>query len=82
MNPLLFSGPIFEAMAGEFPGVEFLKVDVDEAEDVAAQCGIQAMPTFQVYKGGEKVGKIRCYYNLLMPLYTHLMLFRRDRWKK
>ena len=46
-------------MAGEFPGVVFFKVDVDEAEDVAAKCGIQAMPTFQVYKGGERVEEMR-----------------------
>jgi len=46
-------------MASEFPNVEFLKVDVDDAEDVAAECGIQAMPTFQVYKGGAKVDEMK-----------------------
>lgn len=46
-------------MAGEFPGVDFFKVDVDEAEDVAAACGIQAMPTFQVFKGGAKVDEMK-----------------------
>jgi thioredoxin 1 len=25
---------------------------------VAAECGIQAMPTFQVYKSGKKVGEL------------------------
>jgi thioredoxin 1 len=35
--------------------VEFAKVDVDEAEEVAASCGIRAMPTFQFYKNGVKV---------------------------
>ena len=42
-------------MAEENPDVEFVKVDVDEADDIAAECGIQAMPTFQFYKGGAKV---------------------------
>jgi thioredoxin-like negative regulator of GroEL len=46
-------------MADEFPGIEFLKVDVDEVEDVAAKCGIQAMPTFQVFKGGVKVEEMK-----------------------
>jgi len=32
-----------------------LQVDVDENEDVAQECGIQAMPTFQLYKNKEKV---------------------------
>lgn len=51
--------PIFVEMAEENPEVEFVKVDVDEAEDVAGLCGIQAMPTFQVYKGGSKVQEMR-----------------------
>ena len=46
-------------MAGEFPDVQFFKVDVDDAEDVAATCGIQAMPTFQVFKDGAKVDELQ-----------------------
>jgi thioredoxin-like negative regulator of GroEL len=55
----VFAGPIFEKLATEYPGVEFFKVDVDDAEDVAALCGIQAMPTFQVFKGGAKVDEMK-----------------------
>ncbi|XP_032400038.1 thioredoxin b [Etheostoma spectabile] len=35
--------------------VIFLKVDVDEAEDVSAHCKINCMPTFMFFKNGEKV---------------------------
>ncbi|XP_028329617.1 thioredoxin-like [Gouania willdenowi] len=35
--------------------VVFLKVDVDEADDVSGHCGINCMPTFHFYKNGEKV---------------------------
>jgi thioredoxin 1 len=31
---------------------------VDENEEVAAFAGISAMPTFQVYKDGKKVGEL------------------------
>ncbi len=55
--PCRFIGPIFEKMAEEFPDAVFVKVDVDEADDVAQACGIQAMPTFQFYKGGDKVAE-------------------------
>ena len=48
-------GPIFEAMAEEFSDCVFVKVDVEAASDVAEQCGIRAMPTFQYFKNGEKV---------------------------
>ena len=46
-------------MAGEFSGVEFFKVDVDEAEEIAQECGIEAMPTFQVFKGGAKAEEMK-----------------------
>ena len=32
----------------------FSKVDVDELEETASECGIQAMPTFQIWKNGAK----------------------------
>lgn len=33
-------------------------MDVDDADDVAAAVGIQAMPTFHFYKGGVKVDEM------------------------
>ncbi|XP_045921840.1 thioredoxin-like [Micropterus dolomieu] len=50
-------GPAFEeeSRKAENVNVIFLKVDVDEAEDVSAFCKISCMPTFQFYKNGEKV---------------------------
>merc|ERR1712196_432837 len=47
--------PVFAKMAEEMPDVVFVKVDVDENEETAGECGIQAMPTFQFYKEGAKV---------------------------
>ena len=38
--------------------VVFLKVDVDENEETSAACGINCMPTFQLFKNGGKVGEI------------------------
>merc|ERR1712022_33784 len=47
--------PVFVKLAEEMPNVVFVKVDVDENEETAQECGIQAMPTFQYYKSGSKV---------------------------
>eukprot|EP00429_Kryptoperidinium_foliaceum_P062368 CAMPEP_0176099668 /NCGR_PEP_ID=MMETSP0120_2-20121206/49987_1 /TAXON_ID=160619 /ORGANISM="Kryptoperidinium foliaceum, Strain CCMP 1326" /LENGTH=98 /DNA_ID=CAMNT_0017433707 /DNA_START=24 /DNA_END=320 /DNA_ORIENTATION=+ len=57
-GPCKFIGPFFDNLATENPEVEFVKVDVDDADDVAAACSIQAMPTFHFYKGGEKVDEM------------------------
>eukprot|EP00566_Odontella_aurita_P024797 CAMPEP_0113566594 /NCGR_PEP_ID=MMETSP0015_2-20120614/22807_1 /TAXON_ID=2838 /ORGANISM="Odontella" /LENGTH=105 /DNA_ID=CAMNT_0000468895 /DNA_START=113 /DNA_END=430 /DNA_ORIENTATION=+ /assembly_acc=CAM_ASM_000160 len=58
-GPCKAIGPHFEKMAEETPDAIFVKVDVDEAEEIAAECGIQAMPTFQFYKNGEKIDELR-----------------------
>uniref|UniRef100_A0A7S1VW64 Thioredoxin domain-containing protein n=1 Tax=Grammatophora oceanica TaxID=210454 RepID=A0A7S1VW64_9STRA len=58
-GPCKMISPKFEKMSDEFADIEFAKVDVDEAEDVAAKCGIQAMPTFQFYKGGAMVEEMK-----------------------
>jgi len=47
--------PIFAALADEMTDVVFVKVDVDENEETAAECNISAMPTFQFYKKKDKV---------------------------
>ncbi|KAM4536514.1 thioredoxin b [Odontesthes bonariensis] len=50
-------GPEFVKLSemSENKSVIFLKVDVDEAEDVSSFCKINCMPTFHFYKNGEKV---------------------------
>lgn len=53
--PCRMIGPIFEKMAEEYTDAVFVKVDVDDASEIAEACGISAMPTFQFYKGGAKV---------------------------
>jgi len=50
--------PEFEKMAELDPAVIFVKVDVDDNEEVAQLCGISAMPTFQAYKGGKKLAEM------------------------
>ncbi|KAM4710555.1 thioredoxin-like [Discoglossus pictus] len=50
--------PVFEQLSKKHSDVVFYKADVDEANDVASECGIRAMPTFQFYKCGKKIGEI------------------------
>ncbi len=54
-GPCKMISPKLEEMAQQFSDVIFLKVDVDENEEVASEYGISCMPTFIFIKNGEKV---------------------------
>ena len=53
--PCKMIGPKFEAMAGEFTDCVLKKVDVDANSEAAQAAGIQCMPTFKFYKGGQEI---------------------------
>jgi len=42
----------------KYTNARFVKLDVDEVSDVAQELGIRAMPTFIIFKNGEKVGEV------------------------
>ena len=50
--------PEFAKMAEDNPDCVFVKVDVDENEDVAQEQGVSAMPTFMYFKNGKKVDEL------------------------
>jgi thiol-disulfide isomerase/thioredoxin len=41
-----------------YPDARFYKLDVDEVPDVAQELSVRAMPTFMLFKDGEKVGEV------------------------
>ena len=55
-GPCKLYSPILDKLADEkLPGVNFAKVDVDQAQDIAKQYGIEAMPTTIIFEGGKEV---------------------------
>ena len=50
--------PIFEQLEGQHKDVVFLKIDVDQCGQTAANCNVSAMPTFQLFKNKNRVGEV------------------------
>ncbi|BFZ58909.1 hypothetical protein PYCC9005_005977 [Savitreella phatthalungensis] len=57
-GPCKVIAPKVAEMDKEFTEVDFIKVDVDNLPDVAAEHAIRAMPTFLLFKDGKEIDKV------------------------
>ena len=58
-GPCRMVAPLVDQIADENVGKFAVgKVNVDEAADIAAEFGIQSIPTLIIFKGGQKVDQI------------------------
>ena len=57
-GPCKVIAPQIVKMSDAFPSVRFYKLDVDDVPDVAQELGVRAMPTFYVFKNGDKVNEV------------------------
>ena len=52
-GPCRMVGPVLDEMAGYYPGVTFVKLNVDDAPDIAQQYGVMNIPTILAFENGE-----------------------------
>ncbi|ORX58369.1 thioredoxine 2 [Piromyces finnis] len=57
-GPCKMIHPRYEAFSNTYTNVSFYRVNVDNVEDVAAEVGINCMPTFKFYKNGAQINEI------------------------
>lgn len=57
-GPCKVIAPKIVDLAKKYTNVKFYKLDVDEVPDVAQELGVRAMPTFLIFKNGEKVDEV------------------------
>ncbi|PON60713.1 DnaJ-like [Trema orientale] len=57
-GPCRIISPLYVNLAGKYPKVVFLKVDIDEARDVAARWNISSVPTFFFIRNGKEIDKV------------------------
>lgn len=56
-GPCKMLSPIIEQLAEELPNVSFIKVNVDEHEDLAREYQVMSIPTILVFQEGKIVKK-------------------------
>ncbi len=54
-GPCKMLGPVLEKLADEVDTVKFVKVDVDQEEDLAREYKVMTIPTLVVFKDGKEV---------------------------
>ncbi|GAB7350660.1 hypothetical protein MBLNU459_g1225t1 [Dothideomycetes sp. NU459] len=57
-GPCKVIAPQVVKFSDTYTNVRFYKLDVDEVPEVAQELGIRAMPTFILFKNGEKVKEV------------------------
>lgn len=57
-GPCKAIAPFVDELSRKYPLVNFVKVDVDEAEEVAKSLSVRAMPTFVFFKQGKEVDRM------------------------
>ncbi|KAM7279186.1 hypothetical protein ACFE04_006320 [Oxalis oulophora] len=57
-GPCRFISPLVTSSASKYPKVVFLKIDIDEAREVASRYNISSVPTFIFVKNGQEIDKV------------------------
>lgn len=50
--------PVFNRLAKKYEHIKFARVNVDQAQDIAMRFGVQAIPTFIMFKDGQPVDRM------------------------
>jgi thioredoxin 1 len=56
-GPCKFMGPIISEVSEEMSHIQFAKVNVDVAGELASRYNILSIPTFLVFKGGQEIAR-------------------------
>ena len=63
-GPCKMLGPVLEEVDGEYPEINFVKVNVDENMDLAQKFNIMSIPAVYIFKDNEVLGKMGGYIGI------------------
>ncbi len=56
-GPCKMTSPIIEDLSTQMSDMTFVKVDVDQNQDLASEYSVFSIPTFMIFKGGKVVSQ-------------------------
>lgn len=57
-GPCKAIAPKVAEFSNAYPQAKFYQIDIDQLSTTAAELGVRAMPTFMLFKGGQKVSEV------------------------
>lgn len=57
-GPCKMMHPVFERMSKKYRHIQFARVNVDQNQDISMKFGVQAIPTFIMFKDGQPVDRM------------------------
>ena len=57
--PCVMMAPVIEELAGKLKNIKFLKVNVDENQDLSSEFDISSIPCLIVFKNGKEIDRIK-----------------------
>ena len=57
-GPCKMMAPVVDELSGTMEGIRFCKLNVDQAQAVAARYRVMSIPTFLFFKNGELAGSV------------------------
>ena len=57
-GPCKMMHPIFDRMAKKYRHIKFARVNVDQNQDISMKFGVQAIPTFIMFKDGKQAERM------------------------
>ena len=82
-GPCKMIAPVFESLAEKHKDIYSIKLDVDQVQQIAAEEGITAMPTFKVYLQGRVIRECQgADRNLLAAMIPDAISFYQSKLKE
>ena len=57
-GPCKLMHPVFERMSKKYRQIQFGRVNIDQNQPIAMRFGVQAIPTFIMFKNGQKIDQM------------------------